>query len=66
MADLSSEKLSLHLIQCSVVLYCWFCLSEMSDASRLYTVIAVGPIPPVVLKTSGEKDPCSISRTRSS
>ena len=31
------------------------------EAILLYTVVAVGPIPPDVEKTSGEKDPCSIS-----
>ena len=30
------------------------------EASRLYTTVAVGPMPPVVEKTSGKKDPCSI------
>ena len=49
-----------------VVLYCWLCFSEMSAASLLYAVVVVGPMPPEVLNTRGVKDPCSISRMRSS
>ena len=65
-ADRSNEKFSRHLSQCSVELYGlpWF--SAMREASLLYTVFAMEPIPPAAEKTSGEKEPCSTSRTRSS
>ena len=54
MADLNREKLSLHLIQCIMALYCFSCFSAKHDANRLYTTFAVGPIPPADVKTSGE------------
>ena len=41
-------------------------LSAINDAITLYTVVAMGPIPPAVENTKGEKDPCSISLTLSS
>ena len=65
MADLR-EKFSLHLSQCSVELYSLPCFSAYSEASLLYTTVVMLPIPPAAEKTSGEKEPCSISRTRSS
>ena len=55
--DLSKEKF-IHLI---VLLYGRSYFSDISEAILLYTVVAVGPIPPEVLKTSGEKQPCSTS-----
>ena len=66
MADLNNEKFSLHRSQCSVELYCLPCFSANSKASLLYTMVAMLPIPPAAEKTSGEKEPCSISRTHSS
>lgn len=65
-ADLKREKFSLHLSQCNVELYGLPCFSAKREASLLYTTVAMVPIPPAAEKTSGEKDPCSISRTRSS
>ena len=41
-------------------------LSAMRVAIRLYTTVAIGPIPPDVENTSGEKEPCSTSLTLSS
>ena len=32
-------------------------LSAINDAILLYTVVAMGPIPPAVENTKGEKDP---------
>ena len=52
------------LVKCCAVLL--LCFSEMSAASLLYAVVVVGPMPPEVLNTRGVKDPCSISRMRSS
>ena len=66
MADCSSEKFSQHLSQCNVELYGLPCLSAMGEATLLYTVVAMVPIPPAAEKTSGEKEPCSTSRTLSS
>ena len=60
-ADLSSEKLSLHSN-----LYGWSRFSEMRVAIRLYTTVAIGPIPPDDEKISGEKEPCSTSLISSS
>ena len=60
-ADLSSEKLSLHRSQCTILLYGLSCFSAISEASLLYTTVAVVPMPPDVENTSGENDPCSIS-----
>ena len=59
--DLSKEKFNLHLIHLIVLLYGRSYFSDISEAILLYTVVAVGPIPPEVLKTSGEKQPCSTS-----
>ena len=42
------------------------CFSAIIDTILLYTTVAVVPMPPDVEKTKGEKDPCSISLTRSS
>ena len=42
------------------------CFSAKREASLLYTTVAMVPMPPVAEKTNGEKEPCSISRTRSS
>ena len=42
------------------------CFSAIIDAILLYTTVAVVPMRPDVEKTKGEKDPCSISLTRSS
>ena len=53
MADLKSEKLNLHLSQCIVLQYCF---SYLWLSSCTYTTIALAPMPPVVEKTSGEKD----------
>ena len=66
MADLSKEKFSLHLSQCNVELYGLPCFSAKREASLLYTTVAMVPMPPAAEKTNGEKEPCSISRTRSS
>ena len=66
MADLSNEKFSLHLSQCNVELYCLPCFLAKKEASLLYITVAMVPMPPVAEKTNGEKEPCSISRTRSS
>ena len=66
MADLSNEKLSLHLSQCNVELYFLPCFSANIEASLLYTTKAMLPIPPATEKNNGEKEPCSISCTRSS
>ena len=65
-ADLSNEKFSLHLSQCSVELYDLPCFSARREANLLYTTVAMVPMPPAAEKTSGEKDPCSISRIRCS
>ena len=54
-ADHSSEKLSLHRTQNSVLLYGWSRFSEIRMAIRLYTTVAIGAIPPDVEKISGEK-----------
>ena len=43
MADLRSEKFSLHLSQCKVELYALPCFSAMREASLLYTTVAMGP-----------------------
>ena len=66
MADLRREKFSLHISQCRVELYALPCFSAKTEASFLYTIVAIGPIPPAAEKNSGEKEPCSISLTRSS
>lgn len=66
MADLGKEKFSLQWIQCITLLNGLSCFSTMADAILLYTTAAVVPMPPEVVNTSGEKDPCSISRTLSS
>ena len=60
-AERSKEKLSLHRNQKRVVEYGSCLLSAINDAILLYTVVAMGPIPPAVENTKGEKDPCSIS-----
>ena len=65
-ADLSSEKFSLHLSQYSVELYGLPCFSAKREASLLYTTVAMVPIPPAAVNTNGVKEPCSISLTRSS
>ena len=65
-AERSSEKLSLHRIQNRVLLYGCLRFSAIMVAIRLYTTVAIGPIPPEVEKTRGEKDPCSTSITLSS
>ena len=65
-AERSKEKLSLHRNQKRVVEYGSCLLSAINDAILLYTVVAMGPIPPAVENTKGEKDPCSISLTLSS
>ena len=56
-ADLSREKLTLQRSQNSVLLYGCSCLSAINEASLLKTTVAVDPNPPVVEKTSGEKEP---------
>ena len=58
--------MSLHCNQKRVVEYGSCLLSAINDAILLYTVVAMGPIPPAVENTKGEKDPCSISLTLSS
>ena len=60
-AERSKEKCSLHRNQKRVVL-----LSAINDVILLYTVVAMGPIPPAAENIKGEKDPCSISLTLSS
>ena len=42
------------------------CFSAKREASLLYTAVAMVSMPPAAEKTNGEKEPCSISRTRSS
>ena len=66
MEDLSNEKFSLHLIQCRVRPHHLSCFSAIRDANLLYTTVAVALIPPAVVNTSGENEPCSISLIRSS
>ncbi len=63
-AERSSEKLSLHLIQWMILLYGLSCFLAVIEAILLYTTFAVGPIPPDVEKTRGENDPCSTSLMR--
>ena len=65
-ADLNSEKLSLHRSQNRVLLYGWSRFLAMRVAMHLYTTVAIGPMPPDVEKTSGEKEPCSTSLILSS
>ena len=60
----SSEKVNLHLIKRMVEVYDWLVLSAIIDAILLKTTDAVGPKPPIVLKTSGVRLPCSTSRIR--
>ena len=61
MEDLNNEKFSLHLIQCRVCPYGLLCFSAIRDANLIiYTTVAVAPIPPAVVNTSGENEPCSI------
>ena len=60
-ADRSREKLSLHLSQFIVLLYGLLCLSVIREAILLYITVAVAPMPPAVVKTRGEKEPCSTS-----
>ena len=51
MADLSSEKFSLHLSQCrNVELYGLPCFSAKKEASLLYTTVAMVPMPPAAEK----------------
>ena len=45
-AECSSEKLSLHRIQNRVRLYGCLRFSAIMVAIRLYTTVAIGPIPP--------------------
>ena len=47
-AERSKEKLSLHHNQKRVVEYGSCLLSAINDAILLYTVVAMGPIPPAV------------------
>ena len=54
-AEQSKEKLSLHRNQKRVVEYGSCLLSAINDAILLYTVVAMGPIPPGVENTKGEK-----------
>ena len=56
-AERNSEKLILHLSQKRV----W-----LNGSSCRYTTVAIGPIPPEVENTSGEKDPRPTSLTLSS
>ena len=58
MLELRSEKLILQRSQLMVSLYDWLCLFAIIAASFLYTTLAVGPIPPDTVNTSGERDPC--------
>ena len=57
------EKVSRHLSQLMVWLYCWLKLVEIIVANLLYTTVADGPIPLDTEKTRGEKQPCSTSLT---
>ena len=66
MADLSNEKFSLHISQYNVELYGLPCFLVRREASLLYTTVAMKPMPPAAEKNNGEKEPCSISCTRSS
>ena len=62
-SDRRREKVSRHLGQLMVWLYCWLNLVEIIVANLLYTTVADGPIPPDTEKTRGEKQPCSTSLT---
>ena len=64
MLEWRSEKLILQRSQLMVSLYDWLCLFAIIAASFLYTTLAVGPIPPDTVNTSGEKHPRSTSLTR--
>ena len=55
MADLRREKFSLHLSQCRVELYAFPYFSAKREASFLYTIVAIGPIPPAAEKTVGRR-----------
>ena len=65
-AERNSEKLSLHISQKWVRLNGSSPLSAIIETRRWYTTVAIGPIPPEVENTSGEKDPRSTSLTLSS
>ena len=66
MVDLKIEKDSLHLIKFMRGLYGLFCFSDVISAIRLKTVLLIGAKPPLVENMSGEKQPCSTSRIRTS
>ena len=63
LSDRRREKVSRHLSQLMVGLYCWLNLVEIIVANLLYTTVADGPISPDTEKTSVEKQPCSTSLT---
>ena len=62
-SDRRREKVSRHLTQLMVCLYCWLNLVEIIVANLLYTTVGDGPIPPDTEETRGEKQPCSTSLT---
>ena len=49
----SNEKVNLHLIRRMIDVYDWLVLSAIIDAILLKTTVAVGPMPPIVLKING-------------
>ena len=54
-AERNSEKLCLHISQKWVRLNGSSRLSAIIEARRRYTTVAIGPIPPEVENTSGER-----------
>ena len=63
-ADRRIEKQSLHLSQFMVLLHGLLYLSAISEATLLYTIFVVAPIPPENMRV--ENDPCSTSLILSS
>ena len=61
MADRRSEKEVLTLSHAMTVQYGWSCLVASNDASRLYAVVVIFDILPVVEKINGVNDPSSTS-----
>ena len=64
MEDFKMENDILHRSKFKVELYGCCDFSEIRRPNLFRKLDAIGPTPPVVAKTRGEKDPCSISRTR--
>ena len=66
MADLRREKFSLHLSQCRVELYALPCFSAKREASFVYTIVAIGPIPSAAVGRSRVLFPSHVLRMPSS